>query len=43
VWKQSFVDGRFGYGAALSVVLTLIIGTLALLQLVALRRQEREQ
>ncbi len=40
VWKQSFADGRFGYGAALSVVLTLIIGTLALLQLVALRRQE---
>jgi raffinose/stachyose/melibiose transport system permease protein len=40
VWKQSFADGRFGYGAALSVVLTLIIGTLALLQLVVLRRQE---
>jgi raffinose/stachyose/melibiose transport system permease protein len=42
VWKQSFADGRFGYGAALSMVLTLIIGTLALLQLVALRRQERD-
>ncbi|MDO8211049.1 carbohydrate ABC transporter permease [Conexibacter sp. CPCC 206217] len=42
VWKQSFADGRFGYGAALSIVLTLIIGTLALLQLVALRRQERD-
>jgi raffinose/stachyose/melibiose transport system permease protein len=42
VWKQSFADGRFGYGAALSVVLTLIIGTLALLQLVVLRRQEPE-
>jgi raffinose/stachyose/melibiose transport system permease protein len=40
VWKQSFADGRFGYGAALSIVLTLIIGTLALLQLVVLRRQE---
>jgi raffinose/stachyose/melibiose transport system permease protein len=42
VWKQSFADGRFGYGAALSVVLTVIIGTLALAQLVVLRRQERE-
>ena len=42
VWKQSFADGRFGYGAALSIVLTLIIGTLALLQLVVLRRHERE-
>jgi raffinose/stachyose/melibiose transport system permease protein len=41
VWKQSFADGRFGYGAALSIVLTLIIGTLAMLQLVVLRRQER--
>jgi raffinose/stachyose/melibiose transport system permease protein len=40
VFKQSFADGRFGYGAALSIVLTLIIGTLALLQLVTLRRQE---
>jgi raffinose/stachyose/melibiose transport system permease protein len=43
VWKQSFADGRFGYGAALSVVLTLIIGTLALLQLVALRREEGDR
>jgi raffinose/stachyose/melibiose transport system permease protein len=42
VWKQSFADGRFGYGAALSVLLTLIIGTLALVQLVVLRREERE-
>jgi raffinose/stachyose/melibiose transport system permease protein len=40
VWKQSFADGRFGYGAALSIVLTLVIGTLALLQLVVLRKQE---
>jgi raffinose/stachyose/melibiose transport system permease protein len=42
VWKQSFADGRFGYGAALSILLTLIIGTLALAQLFALRRQERD-
>lgn len=42
VWKQSFADGRFGYGAALSIVLTLIIGTLAIVQLVVLRRQERD-
>ena len=42
VWKQSFADGRFGYGAALSVVLTVIIGALALLQLVALRRHEAD-
>ena len=43
VWKQSFADGRFGYGAALSIVLTVIIGTLALLQLLVLRRQERDR
>jgi raffinose/stachyose/melibiose transport system permease protein len=42
VWKQSFADGRFGYGAALSILLTLIIGTLALAQLFALRRRERD-
>jgi raffinose/stachyose/melibiose transport system permease protein len=42
VWKQSFADGRFGYGAALSILLTLIIGTLALAQLFVLRRQERD-
>jgi raffinose/stachyose/melibiose transport system permease protein len=42
VWKQSFADGRFGYGAALSIVLTVIIGTLALVQLMVLRRQERD-
>jgi raffinose/stachyose/melibiose transport system permease protein len=43
VWKQSFADGRYGYGAALSILLTLIIGTLALLQLFLLRRQERDR
>jgi raffinose/stachyose/melibiose transport system permease protein len=42
VWKQSFADGRFGYGAALSILLTLIIATLALAQLFVLRRQERD-
>jgi raffinose/stachyose/melibiose transport system permease protein len=40
VWKQSFANGHFGYGAALSVVLTVIIGVAAVAQLVALRRLE---
>jgi len=40
VWKQSFANGRFGYGAALSILLTLMIGAFALLQLTLLRRRE---
>ena len=25
VWEQTFVNGRFGYGAALAVVLTVLV------------------
>ena len=42
VWKQSFANGRFGYGAALSILLTLMIGAFALLQLTLLRRREHD-
>jgi raffinose/stachyose/melibiose transport system permease protein len=41
VYKQTFVYGRFGYGAAFALVLTLVITVVALLQLVVLRRRER--
>jgi raffinose/stachyose/melibiose transport system permease protein len=41
VWKQTFVNGRFGYGAALAVVLTLLVAVAALIQLALLRANER--
>ena len=41
IYRVSVSFAQVGYGAALSIVLTLIIGTLALLQLVVLRRGER--
>jgi len=40
IYKQTFYVGRFGYGAALALVLTAIITVLALTQLVVLRRNE---
>lgn len=40
VWKQTWVFGRFGYGAALSLVLTLVIVVFALAQLAILRARE---
>jgi raffinose/stachyose/melibiose transport system permease protein len=41
VWKQTFVNGRFGYGAALAVVLTVLVAAAALIQLALLRANER--
>jgi raffinose/stachyose/melibiose transport system permease protein len=41
VWQTTFVDGEYGYGAALAVLLTLLIGILATVQFAILRRRER--
>jgi raffinose/stachyose/melibiose transport system permease protein len=41
VWKQTFVNGRFGYGAALAVVLTVLVAAAAMVQLALLRANER--
>jgi raffinose/stachyose/melibiose transport system permease protein len=40
VWKQTFVNGRFGYGAANALILTALIAVLALAQLAVLRMRE---
>ena len=42
VYKQTFVNGQFGYGAALSVVMTLLIALIGFAQLIVLRRRERQ-
>jgi raffinose/stachyose/melibiose transport system permease protein len=41
IYKQTFAFGRFGYGTALSLVLTVLITALAVAQLVVLRARER--
>jgi raffinose/stachyose/melibiose transport system permease protein len=41
VWKQTFQLSRWGYGAAFSVILTVIVLGLALIQLMFLRMNER--
>lgn len=40
LWKQTWVNGRFGYGAALALVLTVGVAVLAIGQTLALRRRE---
>src|SRR5262249_34430024 len=40
VWEQTFQFGRFGYGAALSVLLSVLIFVLVIGQLLVLRRRE---
>ena len=40
VYKQTVVNGRFGYGAALALVLTILIAVFALAQLLVLRARE---
>ncbi|HEY2200481.1 MAG TPA: sugar ABC transporter permease, partial [Solirubrobacteraceae bacterium] len=40
VYEQGFVNGRFGYGAAFGVLLTLLVALVALIQVTALRRRE---
>lgn len=37
VYKETFVNGKYGYGAALSLILTLMIAVFALLQIGLLR------
>ncbi|MBQ0855536.1 sugar ABC transporter permease [Streptomyces sp. BH-SS-21] len=41
VYKQTFVSGRFGYGAALALVLTALVACVSILQLVILRNREK--
>jgi raffinose/stachyose/melibiose transport system permease protein len=40
VYKQTFYVGRFGYGAAIALILTALITVMALTQLALLRRNE---
>jgi raffinose/stachyose/melibiose transport system permease protein len=40
VYKETFVNGKFGYGSALSVILTALIIVAAVVQVVLLRRKE---
>jgi raffinose/stachyose/melibiose transport system permease protein len=41
VWKQTFVLGRYGYGASLALVLSVLVMAITLTQLLILRRRER--
>jgi raffinose/stachyose/melibiose transport system permease protein len=41
IYKQTFAFGRFGYGTALSLILTVLITMLAVAQLLILRARER--
>jgi raffinose/stachyose/melibiose transport system permease protein len=40
VYEQTFVNNRFGYGAALAVVLAILVAIIGLAQLFVLRRRE---
>jgi raffinose/stachyose/melibiose transport system permease protein len=40
VWKQTWVSGRFGYGASLALVLASMISVMAITQSLILRRRE---
>lgn len=40
VYKETFVNGKFGYGAALSVLLTILICVAAIIQVTLLRQKE---
>ncbi|VXC24342.1 Carbohydrate ABC transporter membrane protein 1, CUT1 family [Arthrobacter sp. 9AX] len=42
VYKETFVSGRYGYGAALSLLLTVLIAVFAVLQIVLLRGKKEE-
>ncbi len=42
IYKETYVLGNFGYGAALSLVLTILVVVVALAQLLALRKREEE-
>jgi raffinose/stachyose/melibiose transport system permease protein len=41
VWKQTFVLGKYGYGASLALVLSALVMAITIVQLVVLRRRER--
>ncbi|MFC9335750.1 carbohydrate ABC transporter permease [Arthrobacter sp. NPDC057009] len=41
IYAQTFVAGRFGYGAALALVLTALVAFVSIMQLVVLRAQEK--
>lgn len=41
VYKQTFVSGRFGFGAALALILTLLVAVVSVIQLLVLRARER--
>ncbi|MDJ1114471.1 carbohydrate ABC transporter permease [Microbacterium dauci] len=43
MYKEAFVSGRFGYGAAIALVLTMIVVGLAMLQMWGSRRLEVRQ
>ncbi len=43
VYKQTFAFGQFGYGAALSLVLTVLIIVISLIQLALVRGREEER
>jgi raffinose/stachyose/melibiose transport system permease protein len=43
MYKEAFVSGRYGYSAAIALVLTMIVFAFAVLQLRGLRRFEVEQ
>jgi raffinose/stachyose/melibiose transport system permease protein len=40
VWEQTWLNGRFGYGAALALVLTVLVAVAAISQSLFLRRRE---
>jgi raffinose/stachyose/melibiose transport system permease protein len=40
VYKQAFVNGRYGYGASVALILTVLIAAAAFAQLAVLRRRE---
>lgn len=42
IYKETYVYGNFGYGAALSLVLTIVVAIVALAQLTLLRKREEE-
>jgi raffinose/stachyose/melibiose transport system permease protein len=41
VYKQTFAFGRFGYGAAFALVLTVVVSVVAITQLLVLRAREK--
>jgi raffinose/stachyose/melibiose transport system permease protein len=41
IYSQTFVAGRFGYGAALALVLTALVAVVSIAQNVVLRGREK--